>query len=252
MPEEKKDVLDQLSKDFPSEEDVEKTDDLFGTEVKPEVAEEEDLPENLKNRHIRRLEAKLERERTSNIQLAAREAARSEYEKFRDTTKDLPIDERLITLYGDSENGRKAAQITQSLLEDVKKSAREDAREEFEKLNKSERQEVTKFGSLIEEKLEGLEDTYNIDLSGDSASSKQLRNSFLTFVGRLSPKDEDGNIESYADFDTAFELFQDRTNKALSRSKDLASRGTVKSGSNTSTKNPNAAAEQYLREQGIL
>lgn len=253
MPEEDN-VLKQLQNDFPAEEELEKTDDVFGIESGTPGKEsiEEILPDELKNRHIRRLEAKLTREREANIEFAAREAARSEYEKFSDKTKGLTVDERLVALYGDNENGHKAAKLTQSLLEDAVKRGKEEALSEFESRQMAQAQEVEKYGDVIEEGLEAIEDDYNVDLSGSTEQSKQTRKSFLAFVGKLSPKDADGQIESYADFDSAWDLFQERLQKGNTRQKDLASRGTVKSTSAKTVSTQTSAAEQYLKDQGII
>lgn len=254
MPDDKDTVLSQLTKDFPSEEDLEKNDDVFGTNdtVVTEKATTEELPEDLKNRHIRRLEAKLAREREANIEFAARESARSEYEKFQESTKGLTVDESLLTLYGDNENGRKAAQITQALLDKTATRAKEEALADFNKSQEASAKEVDQYGDLIEERLEEIEDTHNVDLSGSTENSKQIRNSFLALVQKLSPKDADGNIESYADFDNTWELFQERQQKANTRNKDLASRGTVRSAASTENKTQVTEQEKWLRDQGII
>lgn len=253
MPEEDN-VLQKLNKDFPSEEELEKTDDIFGIESTTTQKEEveEEMPEALKNRHIRRLEAKLAQERESNIELAAREAARSEYEKFNESTKGLTVDESLLTLYGDNENGRKAAQITQALLDKTAARARDEALAELGKAQEATSRETGENLNLIQEYLEEIEDTYNVDLSGSTESSKQARNSFLDLVSKLSPKDAEGNIESYADFDSAWEVFQERQQKANTRNKDLASRGTVRSASSSENKVQTTEQERWLREQGII
>lgn len=254
MPE-KDSVLNQLNKDFPSEESLENKDDVFGLNESATTAkaeETEELPDELKNRHIRRLEAKLTREREANIELAARETARSEYEKFHQQTKDLTVDESLLTLYGDNDNGRKAAQITQALLDKTAARAKEEALAEFRNAQSEASQEVERYGNVIEESLEEIEDTYNVDLSGSTEQSKQTRNSFLTMVQKLSPKDSDGNIESYADFDSAWELFQERQQKANTRNKELASRGTVRSAANVEHKTQVTEQEKWLRDQGII
>lgn len=255
MAEENDSVLSQLNKDFPSEEELDKTGDVFGTgEQEPSAKEEptEELPDDLKNRHIRRLEAKLAREREANIELAAREAVRSEVEKFSEATKGLTIDESLLTLYGDNENGRKAAQITQALLDKTAARAKEDALSEFNKAQESVSREVAENGNLIDERLEEIEDTYSVDLSGSTESSKQTRNSFLALVAKLSPKDAEGNIESYADFDSTWELFQERQQKTNVRNKDLASRGMVRSAAPTEGKVLTTEQEKWLRDQGII
>lgn len=247
-------VLRQLQSDFPSAEERE-NDDVFGettTSKTQDDEKEEELPEALKNRHIRRLEAKLDRERESNIQLAAREAARSEYEKFAEKTKGLTVDERLLTLYGDNENGRKAAALTQSLLEDVAKRTKEETLSEIESSRQDSSRQVEVEKNTIETNLESIEDTYNVDLSGSSERSAGIRNAFLEFVEKLSPKDSEGNIEEYADFESSWELFQERIQKSNSRQKDLGSRGLTRSTGTTTDNTQDKLAQDFLRREGII
>lgn len=244
-------VLDQLNKDFPLEE--EQRDEVFGDEIKkPEKEDEEVIPEDIKNRHIRRLEAKLAKERKANIELAARESARSEYAKFAEKTKDLTVDERLVALYGNDENGQRAAKLTQSLLEDAVKRAREETLSDVDSRQKAQAEETKKYGNLIEDQLEEIEEEYKVDLSGSDERSKQIRNSFLSLVNKLSPKDAEGNIEHYADFSSTWEIFQDRMQKSNARSKELSSRSMTRSGSQTEIKKESTVGEKWLREQGIL
>jgi hypothetical protein len=257
MPEDKDSVLKQLEKDFPSEEQLEKSEDVFGlndsivTSAKEE--KEEGLPDELKNRHIRRLEAKLAREREASIELAAREAARSELEKFQEQTQGMSIDERVSSIFTKDDVGKRSAEIFQTLLNETKKQARDEALSELQNAQEASSREVKEYGDLIEENLEGIEDDFNVDLSGSTEQSRQTRNSFLTFVAKLSPKDDNGNIESYADFDSAWELYQERLTKANTRNKDLASRGTVRSSSaNTEVKTEATQNEKWLRDQGII
>lgn len=252
MPQEKS-ALSQLETDFPADNSIVEGDGVFGetTSSEPEK-ESEELPEDLKNRHIRRLEAKLTREREANIELAARESARSEYEKFHETTKDLTIDESLITLYGDNENGRRAAQLTQQLLDKTATRAKQEALDEFNRAQQAAEREVTVQGKLIDDEIEAIEDTYGVDLSGSTESSQKLRTYFLNLVEKLSPKDAQGNITSYADFDSTWELTQERLQRTNTRNKDLGSRGMTKSNSSPAVTTEKTSSERWLKDQGIL
>lgn len=248
------DALNQFNKDFPLDETLAEKDELFGSQTSETSQEDkEEIPEGIKNRHIRRLEEKLNKEREWNIQQAARDAARSELDKFREETKGLDVDEKLITLYGDTENGRKAAQLHQDLLNKKFEEAEERAFTRLTEFQRKEEQEVRVNGDFIENEFESIEDEYNVDLSGSTERSATIRNAFLNFIERLSPKDTNGNIEEYADFQNAWELFQDRLEKPNNRSKDIASRSmTTSASSSQENSTQNKSNERWLREQGII
>ncbi len=254
MPEEN--ALDEFAKDFPTAEEIQKQDDFLTpkSEAAPEEdgAAQEEGEDGHKNRRHRRIEAKLQAEREANIHLNARLEALSEAAQFAKETGGLTVDERLIRLYGDDENGRKAAQLTQSLLEDTAKRARAEALDEMREQERRESREVAENESLIDENLEALEDEHGIDLTSNSPQGRKNRTEYLNMVERLSSKDEDGNIQEYADFNEVFDVYQrTRSKPDSSRQKDYASRGQVHSGG-SATKAADTAGENYLRQHGII
>jgi len=246
MPEES--VLDQLTKDFPLNDNPQ---DLDGITTPPAKGEEE-LPADLKNRHIRRLEEKIAREREDNIRLATELKTRSEYERFNKDTKDIQVDEALITLYGDDENGRKAAQLHQQLLDRTAARARQEALEEFQRAQATADQEVEVNGQFIDSQLEEIEDTFQVDLSGTTARSKEVRNGFLDFVAKISPKDSSGAIVEYADIPSAWELYQERLERPNSRQREIGNRSMARSSSQVEHKTKDEAGEAWLKAQGII
>ncbi len=257
MPEDN--VLDQFSEEFPSQEGDNNKEfgDASTSLDAPEKGREEegndDEEKAPKNRHIRRLEAKLNKEREANIHMAARLQAQSEIDRFRNETRGQSIDERLLTLYGNDDNGRKAAEITQSLLEDTAKRAREDALHEFRSIQEKEAEQVDVETDYINDQLESLEEDSGMDLTGNSPSARKNRSEFLDFLERLSPKDEDGDVKEYADFSSTFSLWTNRrtTNSPANRQKELASRGMTSSGSGAE-KQRDLAGETFLKNAGII
>ncbi len=214
--------------------------------------EEKKEDEGHKNRHHRRLEAKLQAEREANIHLNARVQALTEAAKFNQEFGAKTLDERLVTLYGDDENGKKAALITQSLLADTAKSAREQALEDFRETQRKEAQEVKESEQFIDGQLEELEDEHGIDLTSNAPAARKARSEFLGMVEKFSPKDEDGNVAEFADFSEVFDVFQKtRERPTNTRQKDLASRGQVRSGS-SSSKVEDIAGEKFLKDAGII
>ncbi len=248
-------ALDEFEQDFSSEVAPKEDDnvlDVPASSENEEAAPKEEEVEPRKNRHHRRIEAKLNAEREANIHLNARLEALSEAAQFAKETGGLSVDQRLLQLYGDDENGRKAAQLTQSLLQDAAEKGEARALERLREEQRNEVAEVKREEEFIDESLEELEDESGVDLTSNSPEGRKNRTQFLNLVERLSSKDTDGNIKDYADFDEVFDVFQKtRTKNDSSRQKDAASRGQVRSGS-TSVKAGDVAQENFLKLHGII
>lgn len=259
-------VLDDFSQDFPSVDEIQSQDPDFLTpkddgQQQP-VLPPKDEDEGRKNREHRRTSNRLESEkralqeiREANIREGAKLEALSEQRKFMEGLGGQAIDERLITLYGNDENGKKAAQITQSLLEDTAKRARAQALEDFQQVARDREQKIRQESQLIDSQLEDLEDDSGIDFTSNSPVARKNRNEFLDMVSKFSPKDEDGSIREYADFDEVFEVFQQTrksgANGGNTRQKDLASRGMARGGA-TQQSVGDKATEDYLKDAGII
>lgn len=206
---------------------------VFDTNVEPPVdapivpAKDEEGSEARKNRRHRRLEEQLQRERESNIALNERVKALAE------ARNDSPVSagqmpSEWIALYGDTPESQKAWAIQERMFKNLKDQAKQEALQEFE----NQQQEVVKkqkeYESYIDTELEALEDQFDIDLTSDAPSARKSRREFLELVQSISPKDGQGNITGYADFESTFELYQktksqDAKPTTLQRQKDLAS-----------------------------
>lgn len=256
-------AADEFSQDFPTEETLQESDSDFLTPKDPKVEETieetKDDEEGRKNRQHRRTSLRLEAERKSlqeireaNIREAGRLEALSEQRKFLEGMPNQSIDERLLTLYGNDENGKKAAQITQSLLEDTAKRAREQALEDFQRASSDREREIKENNEFVDSQLEGLEDESGLDLTSNSPIARKNRSEFLDMVTKFSSKDSDGYIQEYADFNEVFNVFkQTRKSGNNTSNKALASRGMARGGSNQQTVG-DKATEAYLRNAGII
>lgn len=258
-------ALDDFSNDFPTEESLQEAnpDFLTPTEEQPTQVEtthgKEDDEEGRKNRQHRRTSMRLEAEkkalqeiREKNIAEAARLEVLSEQRKFMDGLPSKGIDERLITLYGDDDAGKKAAQITQSLLEDTAKRAREQALEDFQKVSREREEEIKANNEFIDSQLEEIEDESGMDLTSNSPVGRKNRAEFLDMVTKFSSKDGDGYVQEYADFNEVFNVFkQTRKSGTNTQNKNLASRGMARGGSNQQMVG-NKATEAALRNMGII
>ncbi len=211
--------------------------------------ENEEVPEDLKNRHIRRLEAKLQAEREASIAREARIEALSEAQKFQKDTGVDNLDEMVARIYGtDKPENLAATELLQKALKGYSDRAKEEAistlREEFQASQREESKEVETVNSYIEQ----IEDNYGIDLSS-TAAAKERQQEFKDLWFRLSPKDRNGDVTEYADPFEVYEIFSQR--QAPNRAQTIAARGMTRS-SPTETSVADDATTKYLRENGII
>lgn len=217
-------------------------------EKEPEKKEE--VEEEKPNRQQRRatenasIRKQLEESRIAQARAEARAEALSE-RKLGDGT----VDDRLLRLYGDNENGRLAAKLHAEMLEDVRKQAEDNAYKRYQDEQIAAKQEEEKESSFIQENLNALEDSYGIDLTSNSPAGRKARTDFLAMVEKLSPKDKEGNIIEYADFDSAFEMFQNSKKKDNSQRKELADRSMTRSSGEPNQAQSEKTAWDKGREQ---
>jgi 1,4-alpha-glucan branching enzyme len=130
---------------------------------------------------------------------------------------------------GDSPEAQKAWQLQQKLLQSATENAKKEALQEFQQAQDQLRNEQKQFEQLIDDELESLEDEYNVDLTSKAPAARKARREFLELVQNLSPKDENGAITGYADFDSTFQLFQktrtqEKPNNTVQKQKEIASK----------------------------
>lgn len=230
--------VEKFFSELPSEN--KSAEDIFGQDQKPSVPEkvegkvEEKSDEEVhKNRKHRRWESRLEeRER----ELIAREARIQALQEKEENQMVDNTDARLLRVFGDSEQGKEIAYHFSQILAEKTAEAREQAIQEFENRQVKEYEEQRGYESFIDENLENLEDKYNIDLTSDSPKARKARREYLELVGKLSPKDEDGNITAYADFESTFEMYKsssEKPNESINRAKEIAGRTMQRSGAGT-------------------
>lgn len=124
-------------------------------------------------------------------------------------------------------------------LADVQDKAAEKAYARFAEEQRQVQIEEQEAVNELSEGLERIEEEFNVDLSSNSASAKKLRNEYLEYLGKISPKDEYGNVKEYADMDYSFEEFMSRQKPLNTQAKQIASRGMSRSSAdatNTPTK----------------
>lgn len=100
----------------------------------------------------------------------------------------------------------------------------------------SERQEAEQKAERdAEEQLnlgfEGIEETFDVDLTSNSPTSKKLKTDFVEFITKIAPKNADGQVIAFPDLEASFETFQATRKPAQpnNRAKELSSRSMSRS-----------------------
>lgn len=207
-----------------------------------------------KNRRHRRLEQQLQTEREARIAAEARAAGKSEAERFvQGTTGDVP--EKWLRIYGDTPESRQAWSVQKELFDGVKSEAKAEAIREIEERQEKARQQEKQFESFIDTELENIEDEFEVDVTSDTPAARKARREFLELVEKLSPKDANGTITGYADFQQTWEMYQksktDKKDTTVDRQKELANRGMERT-TTTTPQREVSGGEQWLRDNGII
>lgn len=225
--------------------------------IEPTIPEKEEVKDHkepetpLENRQVRRLKQQLQEEREMGIALNERVKVLSEVSKV---SKETEVDPRLVRAFGTSEEGKEVARLFTAVLDEKTAEAREQARKEFESKQSEARQEQKKYESVIDSELESLEDEYKVDLTSDSPKARKTRREFLELVQSLSPKDDEGTITDYADFGTAFKLYQktqESKPEAVSRAKELSDRSMTRSNQGTTTEQYKGPTNWAVARQAV-
>ncbi len=252
-------TVEEFFKDLPTED--KKPADIFSPEIKEEEkkAEEkkvEQAPEEgevRKNRRHRRLEQQLEEARLELEKERAYNQGRSEAQKFSQETNKDDTDPRFLRIYGDKPETREAWQIQKELFSEYAEKIKQQTLQEIEEEQRKSQSEQREYESFIDSELESIEDEYNIDVTSDSPQARKVRREFLELVQTVSPKDEDGMVESYADFGEVFKLYQTKsaTKEDNSRRNEIASNSMKQGGAPNVDKATEDATLAYLRQNGI-
>ncbi|HSV94509.1 MAG TPA: hypothetical protein VLH94_00825, partial [Spirochaetia bacterium] len=66
----------------------------------------------------------------------------------------------------------------------------------------------------------------NVDITSKDPLARKLRGEFVEFIKRVAPKNSDGEVIEFPDFEETFKVFQESRKSAPqnNRKKDLASR----------------------------
>lgn len=185
-----------------------------------------------KNRRHRRLEDQLQKERELRIAAEAKAAGKAEADANRPASND-DVPEKWLRMYGDTPEARQAWGLQKELFADVKNEAKREALAEIEAKQAATEKARTEFETFIDNEFENIEDEFDVDLTSDAPAARKARREFLELIQSLSPKDANGSLTGYADFEQTFKLYQTQKGKAapdVSKQKEIASRGMNQSG----------------------
>ena len=160
----------------------------------------------------------------------------SELEQFKQSVEagkysssNEPVPEHVKAMYADNISlEERWSKIRQYEAEREEKLAQQAEERVFNKIN-AQRQEQEKWEEYIDDNLEAIEEKYDVDFTSGSAKAEKNKKTFLAKVMKLSPKDDQGNVTSYAPFEDVFEEVRDsfgvKTSDGIERKKDIASLG---------------------------
>lgn len=159
--------------------------------------------------------------------------------EFKKEVEDINLPSSFVKLVGnDTEEKREVLKDLSTYFSTLKGEAKQDFLREIKEQEQQKVEADKKAEDELDSYFDQIEETYNVDLSSNSASAKQMRSQFIDYVRKIAPKDENGDVAGFPDLVSSFEEFQERNKKApATRAKELASRGMTRS-SDTSTAMP--------------
>lgn len=210
--------------------------DVFKEEV---VEKEADIEEEKDEKPVPfHKDPKVERYVAKQIEKALKDVKPSAERQFKEAVSSDVEDVigAFATIIGnDTPEKVKALEALKKTLEGSDERASKKAVERFQQQMEEQTRQATEADRKAQEELDGyfeeIEETYNVDLSSNSATAKKTRAEFIEYVRKIAPKNEEGEISGFPDLVSAFEEFQERAKRSApaSRAKELASRGMTRS-----------------------
>lgn len=226
MPNEKNAVIDFLNEVSPPK-------DIFKEETQVDNTEEQMVEEKAVPFHK---DPKVQRYVERQIEKALKDRLSVEREFKEAVSSDVKdVIGAFATIIGnDTPEKVKALEALEKTLNGADERASTKAIERFQKQMQDEQQKATeadiKAQNELDDYFEEIEETYNVDLSSNSAAAKKTRADFIEYVRKIAPKNEQGEVAQFPDLVNAFETFQERQQRApATRAKELASRGMTRS-----------------------
>lgn len=209
-----------------------KEEDPFGhfEEKEPEIEEikdEKPLPFNKDPKIQKYLE---KREREIEDRLTER------FGNKQPVREEKPADDRvndvLVRLIG-NDTPEKLSMVKEfkDILGNLKGEARAEALDEIRNMQSAEVEADREAEQQLETAFENIEETFSVDITSNNPIARKTRQEFVSFVEKIAPKDQYGDIVDYPDMVQAFETFSvmKKSTATPSRAKELASRSMQRS-----------------------
>lgn len=239
--------LEQFLQDTEQQE----TDPFAHLEQAPETPETPKEPEDdgikPKNRRERRILEKLEAERQSNMFLAAKLEAMKEAKSTLNEESDYL--KAVEQIYGtDSAEAQLATDLLKKAILGATKEAEERAYQRVMSEREQEQQAVVAAENELDEILDELEETYDVDLTPDQERA------YFTLLQKMSRKDRNGEVVSLADPHAVWEVFSEKMSQRPvdNRAKELSARSMTQSGAAKDSTLQEDAGYRLLKEMGIV
>lgn len=196
----------------------EKTEDVIGEKAE----DEKPLPFHKDPKVLRFIEKEVEK-RAPKVQPMQAQAP----------TGDDELGDILTEIIGNDTPEKVAAtKKFRKALEGLEEKGAQRAIEQLRQNSEAELAEERKAQDELDEAFEDVEETYNVDLSSNTAQARKTRAEFVEYIRKIAPKNADGEVASFPDISAAFEGFQEiqkRVPVAPNRAKELAARSMAKS-----------------------
>ncbi len=232
--------------------------DIFAPEevpAKDPVETKDDEPR--KNRAHRRLEDKLKEKDDMLLALQNRVVELSTKKLDKNDTDPSEMPAEWVALYGSSPEAEQAWKVQEKLLQKHTDIAEQRAVDRIKSEQQKVQDEQKSYESFIDSQFETLEDTYDVDLTSNAPSARKMRNEFIELVQKLSPKDANGEITGYPDFESTFEIYKnnrekDKSSELQTRQKEISTRTMQKAGSpSPASKQPTPGFRGWERDYNL-
>lgn len=221
----------------------------------PEVINEEQGEEKIPFHKNPKLDKYLSRREAKIREELKKEFQSSRQEQF---SQEVQEDDSLISAFeaiigNDTPEKVHALKQLKKSIADTQDKAAEKAYARFAEESREIQLQEAQAVEELTDGLDRIEENFNVDLSSNSPLAKKTRNDFLDFLGRISPKNEYGEVTEYADIEEAFETFQSiRKPQNSNQAKQIASRAVARSvGDGTQTQTKRITFENWKELAGL-
>ena len=224
MPQDKNSSVSDFLNNIDPKEDVFK-EEVLSEETESEPVEEEKRVPFHKDEKVQRFIEKEIEKRLKFTQPSVEQTFRKEVQE------EINLPPALVKLVGnDTPEKREALKGLAEYMESLPQKAQEQFEQKMLEQQQEAAQEDAAALNELNSGFEDIEDSYGVDLSSNTAQAQRTRSAFVEYLRKVSHKNEDGEVDQFADIPAAWEEFQERNKpQSASRAKELASRSMTRS-----------------------